>query len=341
MVFQRHGILAFALLFFAMGPLAAQCPPGEPSFATSVSNYQPGPGVTSGVGFGIASRILCAPGGFSDVVSLGVGGTVTVSFPSPIVDGPGADFALWENGFEFGGLTFGELAYVEVSTDGVTFARFPVRYFGPGVPLGPFDGLPAGCVEGLAGLGILQLPAAIAGFADPCVSGGDAFDLEVLSPHPLVTSGTVLLSAINFVRLVDVVGDGSEVDQMGTPIFDPTNATASSDWDAIVAINTVANQNPGRPLVEVSFDATMRTLSLSVSDPDGIQTVDWPTLLVTANGQAVDLQALLAAFPVVELTASRLKISSHAFPIGSFGRVALSVSDVGGLRGNDAGSVLP
>ena len=54
-------------------------------------------------------------------------GYLTVTFPKSICNGSGADFAVFENGFTYGspnGL-FMELAYVEVSSNGSDFARFP------------------------------------------------------------------------------------------------------------------------------------------------------------------------------------------------------------------------
>ena len=59
--------------------------------------------------------------GVNGVVSLGDGGTATVTFSSPIIDGTGDDFAVFENAFDN---TFLELAHVEVSSDGINFFRF-------------------------------------------------------------------------------------------------------------------------------------------------------------------------------------------------------------------------
>lgn len=56
------------------------------------------------------------------VVSLGDGGSATVTFGTPIANGPGFDFAVFENGFSD---TFLELGFVEVSSDGINFFRFP------------------------------------------------------------------------------------------------------------------------------------------------------------------------------------------------------------------------
>lgn len=56
------------------------------------------------------------------VVSLGDGGTATITFDRPIGNGNGPDFAVFENGFDD---HFLELAFVEVSSDGQHFVRFP------------------------------------------------------------------------------------------------------------------------------------------------------------------------------------------------------------------------
>ena len=57
-----------------------------------------------------------------DVVSLGDAGMATLTFDRPIVNGSGPDFVVFENGFSD---TFLELAFVEVSSDGNRFVRFP------------------------------------------------------------------------------------------------------------------------------------------------------------------------------------------------------------------------
>ena len=48
--------------------------------------------------------------------------------------------------------------------------------------------------------------------------------------------------SINFVRLVDIVGDGRTTDSNGNPIFDafsPNNATGGFDLDAVGVLNAV------------------------------------------------------------------------------------------------------
>lgn len=60
--------------------------------------------------------------GTTGVVSLGDGGVAVLQFASPIQNGPGPDLAVFENSFDD---SFLELAFVEVSSDGGTYFRFP------------------------------------------------------------------------------------------------------------------------------------------------------------------------------------------------------------------------
>jgi hypothetical protein len=103
-------------------------------FAQRVVSVTPG----DCAGFGLASMpdvVLGPPEGSGDtqgsldVLSLGKGGAIVLSFEeNPIVDGPGADFVVFENAFFAGGdpsRPFVELATVSVSEDGVSFVEFP------------------------------------------------------------------------------------------------------------------------------------------------------------------------------------------------------------------------
>ena len=168
-----------------------------------------------------------ATGMSADVVSLGNGGSITLSFDSGIRDGIGADFAVFENGFAFQDDTFGELAFVEVSSNGTDFARFLSISLSPG-PIGDFDPVDPTNVSNLAGQFVAGL--------------GTPFDLGELSGDALVIAGLVDLANISFVRIVDVVGDGSTFDSQGNPIFDPfPTAFGSSGFDleAVGVLNTV------------------------------------------------------------------------------------------------------
>jgi hypothetical protein len=63
-----------------------------------------------------------------NIVSLGDAGEAIFFFENPIINGPGFDFAIFENGFLSpfdSNLAYLELAQVEVSNDGFTFFTFP------------------------------------------------------------------------------------------------------------------------------------------------------------------------------------------------------------------------
>lgn len=159
-------------------------------------------------------------------------GSITVGFASPIFDGAGADFAVFENGFSLGGTNslFAELAYVEVSSNGTDFARFASisTNTAPTAVSGTFQGYDMTNVYNLAG--------------KHASNWGTPFDLSQLSQHPLALAGTLNLSSILYVRLVDVVGSGAltdngtpvpgvAVDSLGNPILDNYLTFDSAGFD--------------------------------------------------------------------------------------------------------------
>ena len=83
----------------------------------------------------------------ANVVVLGDSGRITLTFSGVIYNGPGFDFAVFENGFSD---TFLELAWVEVSSDGTHFFRFPGFSLTPSA-VGSFGTLDPTNIEGLAG----------------------------------------------------------------------------------------------------------------------------------------------------------------------------------------------
>ena len=162
-----------------------------------------------------------AEGNSFDVVSLGDGGTITLLFDPPIQNNDGWDFAVFENSFSD---TYLELAYVEVSSNGVDFVRFDNVSLTSG-PVSGFGNTDPTDIDGLAG-------KYRQGFGTP-------FDLDSLSSKSDVTSGTVDLSAITHIRLIDIIGDGNDLDSLGNPIYDPypTPGSAGFDLDAIGVLN--------------------------------------------------------------------------------------------------------
>jgi len=180
--------------------------------------------------FGSGSNALgpsdATPSSATPIVSLGDGGQITLSFSHPITDGPGFDFAVFENGFAD---EFLELAFVEVSTNGADFVRFPgISLTQTATQIGGFDPLDATNLHNLAG----KYRAA---FGTPF----DLSDVAGLSPN-------VDAAYINFVRLVDVVGSidpaHRTLDSLGNPINDPNPTAFSSggfDLDAVGVIHAV------------------------------------------------------------------------------------------------------
>ncbi len=159
-----------------------------------------------------------AQGNSYDIVSLGRGGEITLSFDGGIQDGPGADFAVFENSFSD---TFLELGWVEVSSDGSHFFRFDNHSEVP-APVGGFGSLST---------------TNITGFAGKYKQGyGSPFDLAELAG----VSSNLDISDVRYVKLVDIVGDGSATDTFGSVIYDPypTSGSAGFDLDAIGVINS-------------------------------------------------------------------------------------------------------
>lgn len=215
------------------------------AWATDYANYEPGSDVDES--WQQPEEALGeATAGVNDVVVLGRGGSITLTFDRPIINGDGFDFAVFENAFSD---TFLELAYVEVSSDGVHFARFP-SYSLTAEPVGAFGTLDPTLIHGLAG-------KYRAGYGTP-------FDLQdLVDAHTLAVEREIwrgpeqsefsqeyrdaLVAAfahldperITHIRVVDVVGDGSRPDSEGFAVYDqyPTVITAGFDLDGVAALN--------------------------------------------------------------------------------------------------------
>ncbi|HEY0976019.1 MAG TPA: T9SS type A sorting domain-containing protein [Flavobacteriales bacterium] len=174
--------------------------------------------------YGEASDATGPPDG-SAVISLGDGGRATLTFAQAITNGPGWDFAVFENGLND---TFLELAFVEVSSDGSAFFRFPATSnTQTEVQINAFGTIDATQVDNLAG----KYRALY----------GTPFDLGQLIDTPGLD-----VQAITHVRIVDVVGCIQESyathDHQGRKVNDPwSTAFASSgfDLDAVGVIHHV------------------------------------------------------------------------------------------------------
>lgn len=158
-------------------------------FVTRVVKLTPG----DCAGFGAAQLPAIVEGppegagashGSVDVLSLGNGGSIVLSFePNAIVDGPGADFIVFENAFDVSGdptRPSAELGEVSVSDDGNAWTVFPcvaAAYpYGECAGWHPVYSSPYNCISPI----------------DPKVAGGDAFDLASIG-----------VAHARYVRIVD------------------------------------------------------------------------------------------------------------------------------------------
>ncbi len=131
------------------------------------------------------SSFAIGQAGTNGVVSLGDGGVAILEFSSPIMDGNGPDFAVFENGFDN---LFLELAFVEVSSDGIHFFRFPaISNTDTTIQTDGFGLTDASKLHNLAGKYRAEY--------------GTPFDLSDLTNDALLNK-----QAITHVKVIDVVG---------------------------------------------------------------------------------------------------------------------------------------
>lgn len=138
-------------------------------------------------GFASAGDESMATGkaGENPTVSLGDGGYAIVQFNVPIKNETGFDFAVFENAFDD---QFLELAFVEVSSDGINYFRFPaVSETDTTIQTGPFDYTTASKLNNLAGKYRMFY--------------GTPFDLDDIPDHSLLNK-----DAITHVKIIDVIG---------------------------------------------------------------------------------------------------------------------------------------
>lgn len=163
--------------------------------------------------------------GENGVVSLGDSGIITLSFYQPITNGPGYDFAVFENSFLD---NFLELAFVEVSSNGEDFIRFPAHSLTQdSLQVSAFDLIEPEWVNGLAG--------------KYRALWGTPFDLDDVPDNPVLNK-----QMITHIRLIDVVGSIDSVyatfDTAGNKINDPWPTLFPSsgfDLDAVGVIHTL------------------------------------------------------------------------------------------------------
>ena len=205
------------------------------------------------------------------VVSLGDAGYAVLTFGMPITNGEGYDFAVFENSLNH---TFLELAFVEVSSDGEHFYRFPsVSNTPTEQQISNSGGTDATKLYNLAGKYM--------------VGWGTPFDLEELAGY-----SNLDINNVTHVRIVDVVGSINPLygttDKNGHLINDPyPTAFGSSGFD----LSGVAVMNGWTPTAvnnyqqEISFVAYPNPCQ-NVLNVNNV-TVNEPVSLFNAMGQQI------------------------------------------------------
>ena len=185
--------------------------------------------------FGKEALALGVPGGTMDVISLGDGGSATLTFASPICNGEGPDFAVFENGLvnaQDTTICFLEIAFVEVSSDGENFFRFPaITKMQDTVQLDGFACMHACLIHNFAG----KYQAMY----------GTPFDLDEVADNALLDK-----NKITHVRIIDVVGtidpEYATQDSEGHKVNDPWPTPFGSsgfDLDAVGVIHDIAHND--------------------------------------------------------------------------------------------------
>ncbi len=236
-----------------------------------------------------------AEGNSVNVVSLGDGGIATLTFPMEIVDREGWDFAVFENSLND---TFLELAFVEVSSDGVRFFRFPsTSLTDTGVQVATFGEVNCTSINNLAG-------KYRQGYGTP-------FDLAALSGNPGLD-----IQHITHVKIVDVVGcvddDFATFDAQGNKINDPWPTPFNSggfDLDAVGVIHSSGAGIENRALIAEIFPNPCNdfiTISTDCQDQSLFELSDLTGNLIfrleIANGQRIGISDLFPGFYIGKIS---------------------------------------
>jgi hypothetical protein len=208
----------------------------------------------------------------SGVVSLGDAGEAVITFEHPITNGEGFDFAVFENGFIdqtlAPGTAFLELAFVEVSSDGINYTRFPATCLNDTTTqVGSFEGMFAQKINNLAGKYLGNY--------------GTPFDLDELKNAPGLD-----VNYITHVKIIDVVGSIQDVyasrDSAGNKVNDPWPtgfASSGFDLDAVGVIHQDITQGlislngKQHVLVYPNPAAINQRVSIDLPHPDAVLAV--------------------------------------------------------------------
>lgn len=175
--------------------------------------------------------------GVNGTISLGDGGEAILTFDAPITDEPGWDFAVFENSFDG---QFLELAFVEVSSDGINYFRFPATSeVQDTLQTDVFGNTDPTAINNLAGKYKVQY--------------GTPFDLNELN-------GIFGLDVnhVTHVKVIDVIGSIDEnfasIDQYGHKVNDPYPTDFNSGGFDLDAIGVIHQQPMNIPEQESNFN---------------------------------------------------------------------------------------
>ena len=181
------------------------------------------------VSYGTDSDVIgrVEDGNTMNVVSLGDSGIAILSFQTPIANGNGYDFAVFENSFNDDAL---ELAFVEVSSDGVHYFRFPAT-----------SNTPAD--KQITTYGTIKDATKINNFAGKYrVGWGTPFDLEELENDDNLDKNN-----IQYVKIIDVIGtidpQYATYDTHGNIVNDPYPTNFASGGFDLAGVGVINNKN--------------------------------------------------------------------------------------------------
>jgi hypothetical protein len=248
----------------------------------------------------------------NQVVSLGDKGAAILTFEHPIINGPGWDFAVFENALND---HFLELAFVEVSSNGVDFVRFPSVSLTPNNNQTPSFGLTD--------------PTQIHNLAGKYrVLYGTPFDLDEIPDTSILNKNN-----ITHVKVIDVGGsilpEFASYDHLGNIINDPFPTPFSSggfDLDAVGVINNTTNSvnlqhklqaniypNPATNTLCINAYALHFPLSIQIFDISG-----YAVVTSTINSSCLDISKLKPAIYAIRIrfcngeTISRTFVKTHS-----------------------------
>ena len=249
--------------------------------------------------YGADSLALGMPGGTFDVVSLGDGGNAILTFASPIYNGPGPDFAVFENGFanaQNPDTWALELGFVEVSSDGENYFRFPaVTYVQTETQLGN-----AGSIN----------PEQLHNFASKYGAFyGTPFDLDEVEDNALLDKNKV-----THIRIVDVIGnidpEYANYDSEGHIINDPWPtgfASSGMDLDAVGVIHDLAHFDVPENTADVVAlypNPVKDRLTIKVENFQSVEVFNVVgQQVLTSTEQVVDLGGLMQGIYFVRVAA--------------------------------------